>query len=308
MKILVVGGAGYVGQRVCPHLIYSGHNVFAVDDRRLGNPLPGYPCSEKDLFSLKIGDLEGYHRVIFLAGLSNDPMANYSPAKNYIQNTAAPAYLAYIAKQAGVPRFIFASSASVYGQSPLLMDEAALVHPAYPYGLSKLAAENAVLQLVDSSFQVIALRKGTISGWSPRMRFDLAINAMFKDAVTTGVVTIHNGKIWRPILAMTDAVRAYAAAVEAPTPHSGVFNILSENHDMAYIGSSVARAMECEVVIKEEPEMRNYRMDGRKACWDIGYQPQDGVYEIIRELQVTCGNRPKEWFEQDCFYNIRMML
>src|SRR6202007_935883 len=154
----------------------------------------------RDIFQLSEEDLEPYDQVIFLAGLSNDPMAEYSPSKNFVFNAAAPSYLAYTAKRAKVKRYVYASSCSVYGYTENeLYDETRSVGSAYPYGISKLQGEQAALQLADDNFSVISLRKGTISGYSPRMRLDLIINTMFKTALRDGVITVNNPTIWRPI-------------------------------------------------------------------------------------------------------------
>ena len=128
---------------------------------------------------------------MFLAGLSNDPMAEYSPSQNFIFNAAAPAYLAYVAKKANVKRYVYASSCSVYGYTDNeLFDETRPVSSSYPYGISKLQGEQAVMNLMDEAFSVIALRKGTVSGYSPRMRLDLIVNTMFKNGVRNREITV----------------------------------------------------------------------------------------------------------------------
>src|SRR5260370_28618257 len=133
---------------------------------------------------------------MFLAGLSNDPMAEYSPSKNFVLNAAAPAYLGYIAKIAKVKRYMYASSCAVYGYTENeLYDETHPVASIYPYGISKVQGEQAAMQLVDEGFSVISLRKGTISGYSPRMRFDLIINSMFKSALKNRTIKINNPSI-----------------------------------------------------------------------------------------------------------------
>src|SRR5271166_6552164 len=174
MKILVAGGAGYIGNVLIPKLLDRGYKVDVVDLFWFGNYLPRQVgILNKDIFHLSIEDLEPYDQVIFLAGLSNDPMAEFSPSKNFIFNAAAPAYLAYMAKKAKVKRYIYASSCSVYGYTENeLYDESRPVASSYPYGISKLQGEQGALQLADGDFSVIALRKGTVSGYSPRMRFD----------------------------------------------------------------------------------------------------------------------------------------
>src|SRR5215467_357650 len=226
MRILVAGGAGYVGSALIPKLLERGYDVDVVDLFWFGNALPAeVRIIHRDLFELGAADLKGYDQVIFLAGLSNDPMAEFSPSRNFIFNAAAPAYLCYIAKQAGVRRYIYASSCSVYGYTENeLFDEDRPVSSAYPYGISKLQGERAVMQLVDADFSVIALRKGTVSGYSPRMRFDLIINTMFKSAMKGHSITVNNPSIWRPILSIEDAATAYIRSVEANPNTSGIFN------------------------------------------------------------------------------------
>ena len=172
MKLLIAGGAGYVGSALIPKLLDRGYKVDVVDLFWFGNHLPRQVgILNKDIFQLTEEDLEPYDQVVFLAGLSNDPMAEYSPSKNFVFNAAAPSYLAYTAKKAKVKRYIYASSCSVYGYTENeLYDETRPVSSTYPYGISKLQGEQAALQLVDDNFSVISLRKGTISGYSPRMR------------------------------------------------------------------------------------------------------------------------------------------
>src|SRR5438876_3999566 len=185
MRLLIAGGAGYVGSTLIPKLLDRGYKVDVVDLFWFGNHLPRQVgILNKDIFHLSVEDLEPYGQVIFLAGLSNEPMAEFSPSKNFIFNAAAPAYLAYTAKNAKVKRYIYASSCSVYGYTENdLYDETRPVSSTYPYGISKLQGEQAALQLTNDEFSVICLRKGTISGYSPRMRLDLIVNTMFKTAL-----------------------------------------------------------------------------------------------------------------------------
>ena len=217
MRILVAGGAGYIGSAVVPALVERGYDVAVVDLLWFGNHLPKQvPVACKDIFAVTEQDLQGVDQVIFLAGLSNDPMAEFSPSKNFISNAAAPAYLAYMAKRAGVRRFIYAGSCSVYGYTVNeLYDETSPAVSKHPYGISKLQGEQAALQLADESFSVICFRQGTVSGFSPRMRLDLIVNTMFRSALRNGEIDVNNPSIWRPILSIEDAVNAYTRAVEA---------------------------------------------------------------------------------------------
>ncbi len=211
MKLLIAGGAGYLGSVLIPKLLDRGYNVAVVDLFWFGNHLPGeVDILRKDIFDIDAEDLAEFDQAVFLAGLSNDPMAEYSPSKNFIYNAAAPAYLAYIAKKAGLRRYVYASSCSVYGYTDNeLFDESRPVSSSYPYGISKLQGEQAVMNLADDQFSVIALRKGTVSGYSPRMRLDLIINTMFKTAVCERRIMVNNPSIWRPILSIEDAANAY---------------------------------------------------------------------------------------------------
>src|SRR6202453_5471779 len=273
MKILIAGGAGYVGSVLIPHLLDRGYQIDVVDLFWFGNKLPSEAgILEKNIFDLQVSDLAGYDQVIFLAGLSNDPMADFSPAKNFIFNASAPAYLPYIAKKAHVKRYIYASSCSVYGYTEnKLFDEDCPVNSAYPYGISKLQGERAVMQMVDSEFSVIALRKGTVSGYSPRMRFDLIINTMFKNAMKDRTITINNPSIWRPILSIQDAATAYIRAIEANHNISGVFNVASGNYTVGEVGDLVKAAIEermgmsINLVIKHIQDFRNYKVSIEKA-------------------------------------------
>src|SRR6267378_3612982 len=202
MKILLAGGAGYIGSVLAPKLLDRGYEVDVVDLLWFGNHLPpAFNLIEKDVLDLTEGELVGYDQVLFLAGLSNDPMADYSPSRNFVFNAASPAFLAYLAKRAGVKRYVYASSCSVYGYTENeLYNEQSPANSSYPYGISKLQGEFGVMQARDSDFSVIVLRKGTVCGYSPRMRLDLVVNTMFRTAVTDGIINVTTPSIWRPLL------------------------------------------------------------------------------------------------------------
>jgi len=310
MKILLAGGAGYIGSVLAPILIDHGYEVEVIDLLWFGNHLPeGVPVIRKDLFSCEQKDFEGYDQVIFLAGLSNDPMAEFNPAKNFIDNGALPSYLAYNAKRAGVKRFIYASSCSVYGYTvDKLYDEEAPVVSSYPYGISKLQGERGVLQMQDENFSVIALRQGTVSGYSPRMRFDLIVNTMFKSAMTEGKITINNPSIWRPVYDIRDAASAFVRAVQANHAISGVFNVTSGNYTVGQVGDLVKHEIDrktgrkIRLEIKNIEDFRNYKVNIDKAKTCLGFQPLYSISDVIDDLfehQDEYGD-----FTEDRFYNI----
>ena len=292
MRLLIAGGAGYVGSVLIPKLLDRGYKVDVVDLFWFGNHLPRQVgILNKDIFQLTEEDLEPYEQVVFLAGLSNDPMAEYSPSKNFIFNAAAPSYLAYMAKKAKVKRYVYASSCSVYGYTENeLYDENRPVSSSYPYGISKLQGEQAALQLVDDNFSVISLRKGTISGYSPRMRFDLIINTMFRNAVRDRTITINNPSIWRPILSIQDAATAYIRAIEANRKISGVFNVASGNYTVGEVGDLVKVAIEerlgipIHLVIKHIQDFRNYKVSIEKAKNVLSFHAADDLKSIVTNL------------------------
>jgi nucleoside-diphosphate-sugar epimerase len=292
MKILIAGGAGYIGSVLTPRLIDRGYEVDVVDLLWFGKHLPeDIKVLGKDVMELKEADLEGYSQVIFLAGLSNDPMAEYSPARNFVENGSSPAYLAYIAKRAGVKRFIYGGSCSVYGYTVNeLYDETFATVSSYPYGISKLQGEFASMQLRDDNFSVICFRQGTVSGYSPRMRLDLIINTMFKSALRDGVITVNNPSIWRPLLAIQDAASAYTRAVEAPQEISGVFNIASGNYtvgevaDYVKLGIKEHLDVDCKIQIKNIQDYRNYKVNFEKAKRVLSFRPRYEVEDIVKEL------------------------
>ncbi len=312
MKILVVGGAGYIGSVLLPELLERGYDIDVIDLFWFGNHLPpGINAINKDIFDLKEKDLESYEIVVFMAGLSNDPMAEYAPAENFISNASAPAFLGYIAKKAGVRRFIYAGSCSVYGYTVNeLYDEESPAISDYPYGISKLQGENSVMQMNSGSFSVIAFRQGTVSGYSPRMRLDLVVNTMFKTAVMEKAIMVNNPAIWRPVLSIQDAATAYIRAIEANTDISGVFNIASGNYTVGEIGDLVKSGikhnlnLDIKLNIKHIEDYRNYKVNIEKAKKVLSFHPKYDVDDIVKNL-VENLEKFKD-FENPNYYNIQV--
>ncbi len=312
MKILVVGGAGYIGARLVPSLVGHKYDVTVLDLLWFGNNLPdGVKVIKQDVFAVKEDFLKGFDQVIFLAGLSNDPMAEFSPAMNFVSNAAAPAYLAYISKRAGVRRFIFADSCSVYGYTiNQLYDEESPATCAYPYGISKLQGEFGALQLADDNFSVICLRQGTVSGYSPRMRFDLIVNTMYMSAMTRNKITVNNPSIWRPVFAIEDAVGAYLRAIQADQRVTGVFNVASGNYTVGNVADTVWNyinrkfGMQVELEIKNIQDFRNYKVSTQKAQDILGARFHGSVEAIVEELAQHF--QPDFDYDQDNFYNIKV--
>jgi nucleoside-diphosphate-sugar epimerase len=312
MRILVAGGGGYLGSVLVPKLVERGYQVDVVDLLWFGNHLPEeVNVIRKDIFDLEQADLQGYEQVIFLAGLSNDPMAEYSPKDNFVQNASAPAYLGYMAKQAGARRYIYAGSCSVYGYTVNeLYDENSPAESDYPYGISKLQGEYSAMQMQDDDFSVICFRQGTVSGYSPRMRLDLVVNTMFRAAMQNKTITVNNPSIWRPVLSIQDAASAYIRAIEASNEVLGIFNIASGNYTVGEIADLVKYALESELGerikldIHHMEDYRNYKVSYDKAIRMLSYKPMQDVPGIIHELIQNYDKFSD--FSNESFYNIRV--
>lgn len=314
MNILVAGGCGYLGSSLVPVLVRQGYNVTVVDlcwfGRNLCRMGVGVVPQERNLFSCTEDELKQYEQVIFLAGLSNDPMAEYDPKNNFIYNSALPSYLAYIAKRAGVKRFIYASSCSIYQSAYELMREDYHPHPHSPYSLSKLQGEIGVLYQYTEDFSTIALRMGTIGGYSPRMRLDLVVNTMFQSAVDKQFITVHNADTWRPILDIRDAVKAYLMAIQAPYNVSGIYNIISTNIQIGVLADLVKRHVEAltgsaiSTATTYATNCRSYRASPRLATTCLGFRAQHDIYSIVAHLFK---HKDKFNKDDDIFYNIKVL-
>src|SRR2546427_5808884 len=232
VKVLITGGAGYVGSVLTRVLIDRGHRVAVVDCGFFGldHVDPRAEIIEGSILSFALQWLNGVYAVVHLAGLSNDPMAAFSPSLNYMLNAGGAAIVAQATKDAGIRRFVFSSTCSVYGrdESGPLNEEHA-TNPPFPYAISKLMAERLLDCLTDDRFRPIILRKGTVVGWSPRMRFDLVVNAMVKTALVQRKIVVHNPTLWRPLIDVEDACEAYVCALDAPLAVTGVFTISNPN-------------------------------------------------------------------------------
>lgn len=278
MKILLTGHAGYVGTVATGVLTEAGHEVIGLDTGYFVpchteglEPIDPVRTIAKDVRDITAEDLAGFDAVVHLAALSNDPMGDLAPELTAAINRDATIALARIAKAAGVSRFVFASSCSIYGAGnpDLLLDESAPVNPLTAYASSKVESEAGLLALADESFVPTFMRNATCYGLSPRLRTDLVLNNLVVSALSTGEVKLlSSGLSWRPLLHVRDLARAAAAilAADPATVRGEAFNIgqNSENHLVRDIATIVAEAVPGSRVTFAEGntiDPRSYRVD-----------------------------------------------
>lgn len=285
------------------------HHVEVVDLCIFGSNLPREcPIHVHDACELSISNLRGFDAVIFLAGLSNDPMADFDPFGNFVANGAVPAYIAHLCTKAGVPKFIHGGSCSVYGKVTRPVDELHQPRTFSPYGVSKLQGEIGCHQQRWAGLNVVAFRMGTVCGWSPRMRFDLIINTMVKDAWTKQEITVNDESAARPILDIRDAVACYIQAVEA-LELSGTANIFSGNYTVGEIAQTIrqlaeeALGMPIRITNRKIPDVRSYTVESYfRSHTNVKFKPTITLSDTIKSVLDNIHTIPDTSLAQ--FYNI----
>lgn len=298
MKLLVTGHNGYIGQVMVPFLQRAGHEVTGFDTCYYeGCQFDGAPPVEalrKDVRDVEPADLEGFDGVLFLAALSNDALGDLDAALTYDINRDSTVRFADAAKRAGVPRFVFSSSCSLYGaagDAPLT--ESAPMNPVTPYGRTKIEVEQALSPLADEHFSPTYMRNATAYGVSPSIRIDLVVNNLTAYAYTTGEVLMKSdGSPWRPLVHVEDISRAFLAVLEADRDlvHDQAFNVgrSDENYRIRQVAEQVVQVVpDCRLELAEgaSPDLRNYRVDFSKIEATLpGYRPRWTVRAGIEEL------------------------
>lgn len=301
MRVLVTGHQGYLGTVMVPILQAAGHDVTGLDsglfeDCVLGPEPHDPPGIRVDLRDVTVEQLVGFDAVVHLAALSNDPLGALAPEITYDINHHASVRLARLSKQAGVQRFLYASTCSVYGSAgDDLVTEDAPLRPLTPYAESKVRVEDDVAAIADESFTPVFLRNATAFGFSPRLRADIVLNNLVGHAVLTGDVRVlSDGTPWRPLVHARDIAAAFLTALEAPVDkvYCRAYNVGTESNNLtvAQIAQSVADVVPgAKLVITGEsgPDPRSYRVDfsafrnalGFNAAWSI----PDGAAELFKE-------------------------
>ena len=303
MRVLLTGHDGYIGHVLLPMLLDRGHRVTGLDSFLYEDC--GFATEEvspdavirKDIREVGLEDLQGHDAVLHLAGISNDPLGDLTPAATYAINHEASVRLARLAKEAGIPRYIFSSSCSNYGAAgDSFLDESAGFNPVTPYAESKVWVERDVAKLADHSFSPTFLRSATAFGVSSRLRGDLVVNNLVGYAYTTGDVLIKSdGMPWRPLVHIEDIARAFVAVLEAPREliHNEAFNVgvTSENYRVREVAEMVADVVPSSKVTyagDASPDARNYRVDCEKIRSRLpDFQPQWTVRKGIEQVYET---------------------
>ncbi|NNG38549.1 SDR family oxidoreductase [Flexivirga sp. ID2601S] len=299
MKTLLTGHQGYLGTVMAPLLAAAGHEVVGLDtglfaDCVLGPPPQDTPTLAIDLRDVTAADLAGFDAVIHLAALSNDPLGSVDPQTTFDINHHASVRLARAAKEAGVRRFLYASTCSVYGAAgDDAVTEDAPMRPVTPYAESKVRVESDVHDLADADFSPVFLRNATAFGFSPRLRADIVLNNLVGHAVLTGSVRVlSDGTPWRPLVHAQDIAEAFNRCLTAPgdAVHARAFNVGTEanNLTVAQIAATVLDAVpgsQLEITGETGADPRSYRVDfhairaalpGYDARWSVA----DGAVEL----------------------------
>ena len=303
-RVLVIGGGGYVGSALVPRLLRAGYRVRVLDLLLFGDdPIaafagdPDFELFRADFRQVDrvVAAMEDVDAVVHLGGLVGDPACSLDPRLTTEVNLDYTRLIAEVAKGERVPRFVFASSCSVYGASDETLDEDSLLNPVSLYARSKIASENILFEMATREFAPTVLRFGTVYGLSGRSRFDLVVNLLSAKAVVDGKITVFGGDQWRPFVHVEDAARAVEMVLQAPAERvrNEIFNVGSDaqNATLGDVGRLIQRLVPTAELIDSgrDGDRRNYRVSFAKIRATLGFLPEwsleQGVRQVVEALR-----------------------
>jgi nucleoside-diphosphate-sugar epimerase len=322
-KILVIGGAGYLGAVLIERLLADGYNVRVLDSYIYGKKaVEKYAYDERveaiegDIRNIEVinSAMNGIDSAVLLAAVVGDPASKARPEQTVETNYLAAQMSASSAKIKGIKKFIYASTCSVYGVGKDILDENASLNPVSLYARTKISSEESILSISDDSFKPVIMRMSTLYGWSPRMRFDLVVNTMTMTAFTEGKITVFGGNQWRPLLSLPDAADAYVKVLEADLKPNGgtIYNVGSEeqNYIIADVAKQVAEGIKIasgkDIPISIEGDSvdaRDYRVSFKKIQRELGFGVMHTIPEAAAEIWGKLESKEIKDPKQKVYYN-----
>jgi nucleoside-diphosphate-sugar epimerase len=325
MNVLVTGHHGYIGSVLAPYLADAGHDVTGLDTRfyrgcDFGSEPAQVAGLTLDVRDVTPADLEGFEAIVHLAALSNDPLGDLDPSLTKDINGEGTLHLARAAREAGVRRFVFASSCSMYGASgtDAPLDETAPLRPLTAYAESKVRAEEGLAELAGPNFAPVSMRNATVFGVSPRLRLDIVLNNLAAWAHTSGRIRLlSDGTAWRPLVHVRDVAKAALALLDAPEDQirGEAYNVGTDeqNYLVRDLAQVLADVTGCEIEIAEgsSADSRSYRVDFSKLATafpdlELEWNAERGARELVdayREVDLT-----SEDFDGNRYVRLRRLL